>query len=235
MSGARILVVDDDPAILRVVHRYLEASGFTAFTLAGASGVVAAVERNRPDALLLDLVLPDGDGIDLCRQLRAAGYVLPIIVLSAVGDEQRKVEALEEGADDYLTKPFGMAELIARVRVALRRSAGLSREPLLRAGPLTLDLASREFLVGGTPVHLTPKEFDLIRLLLAHQGRVLTTRQLLAQVWGAEYVDDTHILRTLVHQLRRKVADVLPDAAGIIANDPGVGYRLLPPEILTGS
>ncbi|MEX0783720.1 MAG: response regulator transcription factor [Dehalococcoidia bacterium] len=235
MSGARILVVDDDPAILRVVQRYLEASGFAVSTLAEASGVLPAVERQAPDALLLDLVLPDGDGIDICRKLRSMGYSGPIVVLSAVGDEQRKVQALEEGADDYLTKPFGMAELLARVRVALRRSAGLARDPVLQSGPLTLDIATRQFLVAGTAVHLTPKEFELLRLLLAHQGRVLTTRQLLAQVWGAEYVDDAHILRTLVHQLRRKLVEASPVAAGVIANDPGVGYRLASPEILTGS
>lgn len=235
MTGARVLVIDDDPAILRVVERYLAASGFAVFTLARGAGLPEAIERHRPDILLLDLVLPDGDGVALTAALRSAGETLPVIVLSAIGDEGRKVDALEAGADDYLTKPFGMAELLARVRVALRRSAGLAREPVLNAGPLTLDLASRQFLVAGTPVRLTPKEYELVRLLLAHQGRLLTTRQLLAQVWGAEYVDDNHILRTLIHQLRRKLAEISPDAAGLIVNDPGVGYRLLTPEILTGS
>ena len=235
MTGARILIVDDDPAILRAVQRYLEAVDFRVHTLPAATGVMEAVESQRPDALLLDLVLPDGDGIELCRDLRAAGFVAPIIVLSAVGDEQRKVAALEEGADDYLTKPFGMAELIARLRVALRRSAGLAREPVLRAGLLTLDLPRRELLVDSTPVRLTPKEFELMRLLLTHQGRLLTQRQILAEVWGAEYVDDTHILRTLVHQVRRKLSAASASAVGIITNEPGVGYRIEAPEILTNS
>lgn len=226
MSGARILIVDDDPAILRAVQRYLEANDFDVATLAAAAGLDAAIARHRPDALLLDLVLPDGYGTDICRELRAGGFLQPIIVLSAVGDEQHKVRALEEGADDYLTKPFGMAELIARLRAALRRSAGLAREPILRAGPLALDLASRALQVDTTPVRLTPKEFDLLRLLLIHQGRLLTQRQILAQVWGAEYVDDSHILRTLVHQLRRKLAAASPAAALLIVNDPGIGYRL---------
>ena len=230
-GGARVLLVDDDPAILRAVHRYLEANDFDVETLAAAAGLGAAIARHRPDALLLDLVLPDGDGTEICRELRARGFEAPIIVLSAVGDEQQKVRALEEGADDYLTKPFGMAELIARLRVALRRSAGLAREPVLKAGPLALDLASRELTVDGTAVRLTPKEFELLRLLLTHQGRLLTQRHILAQVWGAEYVDDTHILRTLVHQLRRKLAAASPAAGAMIVNDPGVGYRIDAPGI----
>jgi two-component system KDP operon response regulator KdpE len=228
MSGARVLVVDDDPAILRGVRRYLESSDFRVDTRAVAAGLLPAIAELRPDVLLLDLVLPDGDATTLSSEIRAAGETLPIIVLSAVGDERRKVAALEAGADDYLTKPFGMPELLARLRVAIRRSAGLAREPVLRTGPLSLDLAGRQLAIEGTPVHLTPKEFELMRLLLTYPGRVLTQRHLLAEIWGAQYVDDSHILRTLVHQLRRKVAALSPGAAAMIANDPGVGYRLNP-------
>jgi two-component system KDP operon response regulator KdpE len=230
MTGAHILVVDDDPGILLAVRRYLEASGFRVDTRAAAMGLLEALRHLRPDVLLLDLVLPDGDGAALSAEIRGCGETLPIIVLSAVGEERRKVEALEAGADDYLTKPFGMGELQARLRVAIRRSAGLAQEPVLRAGPLALDLAARRLAVDGTAVHLTPKEFELLRLLITYPGRVLTQRQLLAQVWGAEYVDDTHILRTLVHQLRRKLGEASPPAAALITNDPGVGYRFTPPE-----
>jgi two-component system, OmpR family, KDP operon response regulator KdpE len=183
------------------------------------------VREFHPDVVLLDLVLPDLDGIAVTRAVRARSEV-PIILLSAVGDERSKVAALDEGADDYLTKPFGMEELLARVRVALRRRAGDSREPVLRSGPIAMDLATRAVTVGGAAVHLTPKEFELCRLLLRQEGRVLTQRYILAEVWGPEYVDDGHILRTFVHQLRTKLEAAQAGAGTLIVNDPGVGYRL---------
>ena len=229
MSGARILIVDDDPAILRAVRRALEARDYSVRALADGSGVVSSLADFRPDVILLDLVLPDTDGITLCRKLRAQSDV-PILLLSAVGDDARKVEALDEGADDYLTKPFSMEELLARVRVLLRRAAGVTRGTELSAGPLQLDIASHTVTVGGVEVHLTPKEFDLCRLLLQEQGRVLTQRIILSRVWGPEYADDGHILRTFVHQLRGKFAAVSAEAAALIVNDPGVGYRIQPPK-----
>jgi len=229
MSGARILVVDDDPAILRSVRRALGAHGYRVETCDRAAGVMAAVGDFRPEVVLLDLVLPDGDGIGVCRAIRT-GNMVPIIVLSAVDDDRRKVEALDEGADDYLTKPFSMDELLARIRVALRRTAGQAKETLLRAGPIALNVATHGVEVAGVPVHLTPREFDLMRLLMQEQGRVLTQRVILARVWGPEYVDDAHILRTFVHQLRVKLEAACPAAGAIIVNDPGVGYRLVPAQ-----
>jgi two-component system KDP operon response regulator KdpE len=220
MSGARVLVVDDDPAILRAVKRALEARGYAVSGVATAARVLPAVRDSRPAVVLLDLVLPDGDGIQLCRQLRRES-ALPIIVLSAIGDDRKKVQALDEGADDYLTKPFSMEELLARVRVALRHAAGLRAGALLTAGPVAIDVERHTVTVAGEPVHLTPREFDLCRLLVQGAGRLVTQRQALAAVWGAEYVDDTHILRTFVHQLRLK----LGPAGALIENDPGVGYR----------
>ena len=229
MNGARILIVDDDPAILRSVGRALEAREYTVRGLAEGRPVRAAVEEFRPDAILLDLVLPDMDGIAVCRQIRAISPV-PIVLLSAVGDDATKVAALDEGADDYLTKPFSMEELLARIRVMLRRSVGMARGTELSAGPLRLDVESRVLAVDGQPVHLTPREFDLCRLLLQEQGRVLTQRLILSRVWGPEYVDDGHILRTFVHQLRNKLAAVSAEAAALIVNDPGVGYRIQAPR-----
>ncbi|MEO9254744.1 MAG: response regulator transcription factor [Tepidiformaceae bacterium] len=225
MSGAKVLVVDDDPAILRAVRRALEGRDYNIDTADSCATALASVRSFRPEVILLDLVLPDGTGIDVCRALRVDNNV-PVIVLSAVGDDQRKVEALDAGADDYLTKPFSIDELQARIRVALRRSANLSLSTVLHAGPLALDIASHKVTVDGQPVHLTPKEFDLCRVLMENQGKIITQRQLLARVWGAEYVDDSHILRTFVHQLRAKIGAKSSDAADLISNDPGVGYRM---------
>ena len=229
MSGAHILVVDDDPAILRSVKRALEGQGYQVDTRELAKGVVAAVRDSRPDVVLLDLVLPDGDGIAICTEIRAESRV-PLIVLSAIGDDRKKVEALDHGADDYLTKPFSMEELEARIRVALRRASGQAREAVLNAGPISLDLASHDVQVGGAAVHLTPKEFDLLKLFLQEQGRVLTQRTILGRIWGAEYAEDAHILRTFVHQLRTKLDGAVPGSGALIVNDPGVGYRVNAPK-----
>ena len=224
MSGARILVVDDDPAILRAVRQALGAHGFDVHTLEGGKSLLGAVAGVRPEVIILDLVLPDADGIELCREVRRTSKV-PVIVLSAVGDDAKKVQALNEGADDYVTKPFSMSELEARIRVSLRRQANVAASSILSAGEICLDLASHSVTVSGQQVHLTPHEFELLRLLLQNQGRVLTHRQILSAVWGPEYVDDTHILRTFVHQLRTKLAARSARTAAALITDPGVGYR----------
>jgi len=225
VKGARILVVDDDPAILRIVRRSLEFAGYNVEALDCGDRVTERVETFGPDVILLDLVLPDADGIELTRKLNRGSA--SIIVVSAVGDDRKKVEALDSGADDYLTKPFSIDELLARIRVALRHQARSDSEPLLEAGPIQLDLASREVTVEGEAVRLTPKEFELLRQLAFNAGRVLTQRMLLASVWGAEYIDDAHILRTFIYQLRRKIEAVGPGLGAMIVTDPGVGYRLV--------
>jgi two-component system KDP operon response regulator KdpE len=224
-KGARILVVDDDVAILRALRRGLEGEGYAVESLGRGATAAATAAAWKAEVVLLDLVLPDSDGIEICRQIRKSSDV-PVIVLSAVGDDARKVRALDEGADDYLTKPFSMDELNARIRVALRHRVKQAVGTTIGAGAIQLDVARHHVSVRGEPVHLTPKEFDLCRYLMEHQGKVLTQRQILAAVWGAEYVDDSHILRTFVHQLRTKLASVSDSAAEMIVNDPGVGYRM---------
>lgn len=228
MKGARVLVVDDDQAILKVVRRALLAAGYDVTVLDRGADVVDQAAAFAPDVILLDLVLPDSDGIDLTRALRSSRS--SIIVLSAVGDDRKKVEALDAGADDYLTKPFSIDELLARIRVALRHQANAPVEPVLQVGAIRLDLASREVFVGQHAVRLTPREFELLRQLLANPGRVLTQRMLLTEVWGPEYVDDSHILRTFIYQLRAKLEAAEPGAGSVIVTDPGVGYRVALPN-----
>ena len=229
MSGARILAIDDDPAILRAVRRALQEHGYEVEVLDRGEGLQRKRQEFRPEVILLDLMLPDADGVDLCRAIRTESDT-PIIVLSAIGDDARKVQALDAGADDYLTKPFSMSELQARIRVALRRNAGRSAAPVLELGPIRMDLAARDVKVASASVHFTPREFDLLRLLLQHPGRLLTARQLLGQVWGPEYLDENHILRTFVYQLRTKLAAADPMAAAMLVNDPGIGYRIEEPK-----
>jgi two-component system KDP operon response regulator KdpE len=228
VKGARVLAVDDDPAILRVVRRALESAGYDFEALDCGAPLVDRAAAFGPDVILLDLVLPDADGIELARKLRSGRA--SIIVLSAVGDDRKKVEALDSGADDYLTKPFSIDELLARIRVALRHQARAEVEPIVQAGPVRLDLASREVTVDGRQARLTPKEFDLLRQLAVNAGRVLTQRMLLAEVWGAEYVDEAHILRTFIYQLRSKLDAARPGAGAMIVTDPAVGYRLVVPN-----
>ena len=228
MSGAHILLVDDDPAIIRAVSRALEGQSYRVTALECGGPVQQTVQETHPDVVLLDLMLPDADGIEVCRAIRRISAV-PVIVLSAVGDDRKKVQALDEGADDYVTKPFSLDELQARIRVALRRQTGTA-STILVAGPISLDLARRQVTVNGAIVHLTPKEFDLLRLLLQHQGRVLTQRFILGQVWGPEYVDDSHILRTFIYQLRSKLGAFSAEANTLIVTDPSVGYRIDPPQ-----
>jgi two-component system KDP operon response regulator KdpE len=223
VSGARVLLVDDDPAILRAVGRALRSSGFAVETLDRGERLASSVTAFGPDVILLDLVLPDADGIELTRQVSRGRA--SVIVLSAVGEDRKKVEALDAGADDYLTKPFSLDELQARIRVALRHQARSTSEPALIAGPLRMDLVSHEAEIGGKPIHLTPREFELLRFMAEEQGRLLTGRMLLARVWGPGYVNDAHILRTFIYQLRSKLERAHPGAGALIVTDPGVGYR----------
>ena len=217
-AGPRVLVCDDEPQILRALRVVLRESGFEAVPSATGEEALDRAAIRPPDAAIIDLVLPDLDGIEVCRRLREWSH-MPIIVLSAVGDEGEKVRALEAGADDYVTKPFGPRELIARLHAALRRSRGVADEPTIRDDGLEVDLAARIVRVDGGEVHLTPIEFDLLRTLARNRGRFLTHRALLVQVWGPEYANDTAVLRTHIANLRRKIGHEH------IRTDPGVGYR----------
>ncbi len=189
-----------------------------------ASEALDALALRPPDAAILDLILPDGNGVDICRSIREWSE-MPVIVLSAVGEEAEKVRALEAGADDYVTKPFGPDELIARLKAALRRARrDVQDEPVLRADGLELDLAAHRVSVEGDEVHLTPTEYELLRVLMQGRGRLLTHRSLLAEVWGPGYEDDTQVLRVHVANLRRKI-EAEPAAPRYVLTDPGVGYR----------
>lgn len=228
-SGPRILVVDDEPAILRTLGTSLRAHGYQVDTAATAREAVAAQERTRPDLVLLDLGLPDGDGREVIRRIRERGAT-PIIVLSARGGERDKVSALDLGADDYVSKPFSSGELLARIRAALRRLAGpVGADGVFSAGPLRVDLAQREVSVAGNAVRLTPTEYDLLKAFIRHPDRVLTDRMLLHEVWGADYTSEAHYLHVYVARLRKKLER---DATGprMLLTEPGVGYRLVVPD-----
>lgn len=214
----RILVCDDEPQILRALRVVLREAGFEAILAETAEEALDRAAIRPPDAAIIDLVLPDGDGVEVTRRLREWS-AMPIIVLSAVGDEEEKVRALEAGADDYVTKPFGPRELVARLQAALRRAGGDAEEPTISSNGLEVDLAARVVRVQGTEVHLTPIEFDLLRTLARNRGRLLTHRALLVDVWGPEYANDTAVLRTHIANLRRKIG------SEHIRTDPGVGYR----------
>ena len=220
----RILVLDDEPQILRALRVVLREAGFEAIPAETAEEALDRASVRPPDAAIIDLVLPDGDGIEVCRQLRE-WTAIPIIVLSAVGEEEQKVRALEAGADDYVTKPFGARELVARLQAALRRAAPTPDEPVLSADGLEVDLSARTVRVDGADVHLTPIEFDLLRTLARNRGRLMTHRSLLVEVWGPQYASDTQILRTHIANLRRKI-EPAGEGPRYIRTDPGVGYRL---------
>jgi two-component system KDP operon response regulator KdpE len=222
-SGTRILVVDDEPQILRALRVILREAGYDVVEAADVETALDRASIRPPDGAIIDLVLPDGTGVDLCRRLREWSQ-MPVIVLSAVDDEEMKVQALQAGADDYVTKPFGPRELVARLEAALRRTSGTPDEPLIEADGLTIDLSARVVRRDGEEVHLTPIEFDLLRHLARNRGRLLTHRALLVEVWGPGYADDTAVLRTHVANLRRKI-----ERGGgpprLVRTDPGVGYR----------
>ena len=219
----RVLVCDDEPHIVRALKIVMREAGFEALPAETAAEAMHVATLQRPDAAILDLVLPDGDGVDVCRAIREWSG-MPILVLSALGDEDHKVRALEAGADDYVTKPFSPRELVARLRAALRRAAPEAGEPVLAVEGLEVDLAGRAVRRDGTDVHLTPIEFDLLRVLVRNRGRLLTHRALLQEVWGPAYADDVPTLRTNIARLRRKIE---PEGQGprYIRTDPGVGYR----------
>ncbi len=221
-SRAVVLVCDDEAQIVRALRVILRDSGYEALLAYTGEEALDVAAVNSPDAAIIDLVLPDIDGIEVCRRLREWSE-LPIIVLSAVGEEDAKVRALAAGADDYVTKPFGPRELVARLEAALRRSAPEPDDAVMAADGLELDLAARIVRRDGAEVHLTPKEFDLLRLLFRNRGRLMTHRELLSTVWGVGYGEDTQVLRAHVANLRRKI-----EPAGgprYIKTDPGVGYR----------
>jgi len=218
----RVLVCDDEPQILRALRVILRDAGFEAVPTETAEEALDAVAVRPPDAAIIDLVLPDLDGVALCGRLRDWSE-MPIIVLSAVGDEDAKVRALAAGADDYITKPFGPRELIARLEANLRRIGPGPEEAVILADGLEVDLPRRTVLHDGVEVHLTPTEFDLLRLLARNRGRLMTHRELLVSVWGAGYSDDTQVLRAHIANLRRKIEP--PSGPRYIKTDPGVGYR----------
>jgi two-component system KDP operon response regulator KdpE len=224
-EGPRILVVDDEPQIVRGLKIILRTAGYSVEAASTKSEALAALAARPPAALVLDLVLPDGEGVEVCQEVRRWSR-LPILVLSAVGDEREKVRALDAGADDYVTKPFGTDELMARLRAVLRRSAETGGSPLLEIGDLTVDLTDRRVTRDGLDVHLTPIEFDLLRVLAQHRGRLVTHRQLLHEVWGPEYGEETHYLRVHVAHIRAKL-EPDPQRPRHIVTEPGVGYRLM--------
>jgi two-component system, OmpR family, KDP operon response regulator KdpE len=218
----RVLVCDDEPQILRALRVILRDAGFEAVPAETAEEALDLVAVRPPDAAIIDLVLPDLDGVELCGRLREWSE-MPIIVLSAVGDEDAKVRALAAGADDYITKPFGPRELVARLEANLRRIGPGPDEAVIVADGLEVDLSRRTVLHEGVEVHLTPTEFDLLRLLARNRGRLMTHRELLVSVWGTGYSDDTQVLRAHIANLRRKIEP--PSGPRYIKTDPGVGYR----------
>ena len=235
-GGARVLVVDDEPAILRAVETNLRRHDFQIDTASSVSEALARYDAVRPDLVLLDLGLPGAEGTDFIRAIRTRAAT-PIIVLSAREGERDKVEALDLGADDYLTKPFSVNELLARIRVALRHSAKPARgaAPVFRIGALEVDLELRQVRAGGGEVHLTPTEYDLLRVFIEHPNKLLTDKMLLQRVWGPDYGSEAHYLHVYVARLRKKLE---PDSASgrFLVTEPGVGYRLViaeddpPPE-----
>jgi two-component system KDP operon response regulator KdpE len=218
-----VLVCDDEPQILRALKVILREAGFEAVGAETAREALDAAALRSPDAAIVDLVLPDGDGVEVCAELRSWSE-MPILVLSAIGEEAEKVRALEAGADDYVTKPFGPQELVARLRAALRRAPSGAEEPVAELDGLRVDLAAHSVWRDGAEIHLTPTEFKLLVALIRNRGRLMTHRALLTEVWGPAWSEDTATLRTHVANLRRKVEP--EEGERLIRTDPGVGYRI---------
>jgi two-component system KDP operon response regulator KdpE len=227
-GGALILVVDDEPQILRALRTNLRGAGYEVETAATGADALAAAALREPEAVILDLVLPDRSGTEVCRELRTWSAV-PVIVLSAVGDEDEKVAALDAGADDYVTKPFGMGELLARLRAAMRRVPAAS-EPVIEIAELQVDIPNRAVSVAGRPVQLTPHEFEMLRLLAQNRGKLLTHKAILREVWGPAYEVESHYLHVYVSQLRRKI-EPDPGRPRYLLTEPGAGYRLVEPVL----
>jgi two-component system, OmpR family, KDP operon response regulator KdpE len=228
VSGQRVLVVDDEPQILRALRATLRGAGYTVDSAATAAEALTAAAAHPPEAVILDLVLPDGNGTEVCRELRT-WTAAPVIVLSAVGEEREKIAALDAGADDYVTKPFSVDELLARLRAVLRRSSSAS-EPVIEIGDLRIDVAERAVTVGSKRVKLSPHEFDLLRVLAQSQGKLLTHKMLLREVWGPAYQVEAHYLHVYVSHLRRKI-EPDPSSPRYLLTEPGAGYRLVDPGL----
>ena len=222
--GYRVLIVDDERAIRRYLHAALNAHGYIIYEGINGQEALSMAAAERPDLLILDLGLPDIDGVEVTRQIREWSQ-LPIIILSVREQEGDKVAALDAGADDYLTKPFSTGELMARIRVALRRSVQSGADPVFRSGELIVNLSHRLVTIKDQEISLTPTEYDLLRALVQHPGKVLTHRQLLQKVWGNAYETETHMLRVNMSNLRRKI-EPDPTRPRFIITEPGVGYRL---------
>jgi two-component system KDP operon response regulator KdpE len=228
MSGPRVLVVDDEPQILRALQMKLRGAGYSVETAATAQEALMKAGMRPPEAIVLDLLLPDGRGTDVCRELRRWNTA-PILVLSAVGEEKEKIEALDAGADDYVTKPFSGDELLARLRAALRRAAP-SPEPVVEVGDLRIDLEKRAVTMAGEPVALTPIEYDLLRLLAENEGKLLTHPMILRAIWGPAFQEESNYLHVHVSHLRRKI-EPDPTRPRYLLNQAGVGYRLVDPDV----
>jgi two-component system, OmpR family, KDP operon response regulator KdpE len=224
-KGLRILIIDDEPQICRLLRVSLGAYGYDVSEAANGQEGINKVAIFKPDLIILDLGLPDIDGKEVIRLLRDWCQT-PIIILTARGQEEEKVEALDAGADDYITKPFGVSELMARIRVSLRRTAQSEDEPVITCGDLVVDLAQRRVSVGGREVKLTPTEYDIIKVLAQHAGKVLTHKQLLKTVWGYSGNEDSHYTRVFIGQLRKKIEEN-PNQPRYIITESGVGYRLM--------
>jgi two-component system KDP operon response regulator KdpE len=227
MSSPLILVVDDESHILRALRTSLQGAGYEVEVAATAEEALASAAMQPPNGVILDLVLPDGSGVDVCRELRRWTNA-PVLVLSAVGDEQEKIAALDAGADDYVTKPFGIDELLARLRAALRRVEALTA-PVIEIGELVVDLERRLVTVRGEPVSLTPTEFELLRLFVRNEGKLLTHPTILREVWGPAYGAESHYLHVYVSQLRRKIEQD-PARPRFLLTETGAGYRLVRPS-----
>ena len=230
MNGTRILVVDDEPQITRVLRRSLSSKGYEVQVAEDGEEALDVFRKWNPDIVITDLFMPRMGGLELCRRIRKTSQV-PILILSVKGEERAKVEALDTGADDYLTKPFGMDELFARIRVALRRSSlpANSETSTIELGDFTIDQNAHIVKIRGKEIHLTPKEYDLLLYFLQNPGRVLTHRTLLGAVWGGESVEQNEYLRVFIGQLRKKI-EVDPTKPQYIVTEPWIGYRFIPEQ-----
>jgi two-component system, OmpR family, KDP operon response regulator KdpE len=226
VRARRVLICDDEPQILHALTLILSEAGFEAVPSATAREALDRVALRPPEAAIIDLLLPDGDGVQLCRHLREWSR-MPILVLSAVNEESEKVRALAAGADDFITKPFGAGELVARLEAGLRRAGSSSDEAVVRADGLEIDFRARLVRAGSREVRVTPIEYDLLRVLVQNRGKVMTHRALLSEVWGPGYATDTHVLRFHVSNLRRKIS-ATGRAGSLIRTEPGIGYRFVP-------
>lgn len=231
MSSAKILVVDDAPQLRRVMRATLTAEGYTIFEAREGAEALEVFRAKRPDIILLDVNMPGMNGLEACREIRRTSDV-PIIMLTVRNAERDKVLALDAGADDYVVKPFGMQELLARIRAALRRTLPQDKVPAILSKELSVDFEARRVRVQGREVHLTPKEFELLRQLVANQGKPLTHRRLLQSVWGPDYGNEPEYLRVTINQLRKKI-ERDPAHPKFILTEPWIGYRFEPPSART--